>query len=282
MAAAGQVFEALLVDNTPDPERPGFLRLKIPDLSGGDPYPHLVGPMFAGWVAGGWQSIPAVKTPEGQPTRLLVHYGGDGTVRWFGTSQLMPEVANAPGTVTAVRSADGRHYISISDSNGIRIATKRNNEDFYSYIALGTDGVLQIQGSGTAIVRFNDDGFYMQSPQKHALSMGDSSFILTHGNGNSFINLAADSAQLQGKTVSIGGNTILLGDGQALPTHRYIKSTAFFTALATSLLEIVAVLATPGPLSGPLPLTNTSALAAALNTSLSAGDPYLSSRIYGG
>lgn len=280
MAAAGQVFEALLVDNTPDPERPGFLRLKIPDLSGGDPYPHLVGPMFAGWVAGGWQSIPAVKTPEGQPTRLLVHYGGDGTVRWFGTSQLMDIVGSSPGTMSAVRSGDGRHYMLIDSLHGIQMSVKQDGADLYSYLSISPSGNLQLQSASNTLLKL-DSGFYLQTSQSHALSMGSGGVLMVHGAGGTFLNLAETSAHLQGEVVNIGGNAILLGTGQALPTHRYIKSNAFFTDLASALLSVVTALSTPGPLTGPVPLPTVASFASDLITSMTVGDPFLSTRIYG-
>lgn len=272
MAAVGQLFEAIVVDAAPDPEYPGFLRVKIPDLTGGDDYPHLVGPMFPGWVAGGWQSIPAAKTPEGEPTRLIVHYGGENTIRWFATTQVMPSIASNQGLAAGARSPDGRHYVNIHNTRGITLGVQTDGETTYSYIAIKPDGSIQFQ-AGQNVTKFGSDQIFLMSSDSHALDLSTNGAILMNGDGKTFVSLTGGVASLRGDNVVLAGATITMGDGNVLPTERLLKTNSFFPALGGALTEMVAAIGVPCPTA--------TALVAALSASLSAGDPYLSKRIFG-
>jgi hypothetical protein len=78
--------------------------------------------------------------------------------------------------------------------------------------------------------------------------------------------------------VRLNATLIHLSDGLVPPIDAYILSAAFFTALIAALAEVVAIGAATIP---PVPTPNTAALLSNLTTSLSAGPPYLSSRIFG-
>lgn len=123
MSAGVQIFEAIVTDGAPDPDMPGFIKVRIPELFDSE-LPHLVGPIHPGWTAGGWQSVPGSVLPESvsdeTEVRVLVVKLAPYVYRYMGTTQGWDTVEATAGTC-GVRSSDGAHTILL-DVDGIRLA----------------------------------------------------------------------------------------------------------------------------------------------------------------
>lgn len=125
MGVGVQIFEAIVTDVAPDPDMPGFIKVKIPELFGDNELPCLVGPIHPGWTAGGWQSVPSATLPASdtseEDVRVVVVKLAPYVYRYMGTTQGWSTIEGSPGTVCGVRSPDGKHTI-LMDADGVRIS----------------------------------------------------------------------------------------------------------------------------------------------------------------
>lgn len=125
MGVGVQIFEAIVTDPAPDPDLPGFIKVKIPELFGQDELPQLVGPIHPGWTAGGWHSVPNSTLPSSvtdeTDVRVLVIKLAPYVYRYIGTTQGWDVIEAAAGTICGVRSPDGKHTI-LMDADGIRLS----------------------------------------------------------------------------------------------------------------------------------------------------------------
>ena len=113
------VYQALVLDATPDPDQPGALKVKIPELFEDFECPYLVPPLFPGGVLGGWQNVPLPDSTGDEDRRVLVIRLAPDTFRWIGTSQLSPLLEAYDLTqVSGMISQEKRHAIRILDADG--------------------------------------------------------------------------------------------------------------------------------------------------------------------
>lgn len=133
-------FEAIVTDPAPDDAAPGNIRVRIPELFGDSEVPLDIAPLFPGWTAGGWQSVPGSTTPENTETRVIVIRVGPSSYRWIGTSQPWSTVTDAPGTIAGARSGDGKHWIILDNAKGVIIAVDTTSA---KQIYLGSDAATQ-------------------------------------------------------------------------------------------------------------------------------------------
>lgn len=125
MGVGVQIFEAIVTDVAPDSSMPGFIKVKIPELFGSDEVPYLIGPVYPGWTAGGWHSVPSDTLPSSDTdedvVRVLVVKLAPYTYRYIGTTQGWSTIEDSPGSICGARSPDGKHTI-LFDADGARIS----------------------------------------------------------------------------------------------------------------------------------------------------------------
>lgn len=169
MAAEGgaNVYEAIVIDAYPDANRPGFIRVAIPELFGSDAVPVLIAPLYPGCTNGGWCSIP--NTDD----RVIVIRIARSTFRWMGTSIPMDFVAADPENNVGVRSKDGYHAILINNGTGICI--EATSDVAYSHIILKPDGeceILNSSGGGVVVTAAGETEVKASAGQVLKLSGG--------------------------------------------------------------------------------------------------------------
>lgn len=284
MPFPGQLYEAIVKDGAPNADLPGHLIVEIPELYGtGVECPLLIPPAFPGWTAGGWQSVPNSVNPDGGDVRVLVQYLGPSTFRWIGTSQGWSSITDNPGVRAGTRSPDGRHFIYLDNTIGIliQVAPGTSKTGPKSFIKIGTEPIIEMRTSTGGTIQLNANQAVMMSPGGDAFTMDDNGVLLMHRDGVASVSLrSGDVASIAGTSVQISGGTIEMGGGVIPPLHPYLLSLSLLADISLLAADIMAVgLGIPSLLAVPTP--NAIALQAKIASSLSAGPPYLSTRITG-
>jgi hypothetical protein len=141
MGTGTQFFEAIVTDPAPDSSMPGFIKVKIPELFGQNELPHLVGPVYPGWTAGGWHSVPSASLPSSvtdeTDVRVLVVKLAPYVYRYVGTTQGWDAIEADPGAICGARSPDGKHTILL-DADGLHLSAFEDNHT----IDVLTNGVV--------------------------------------------------------------------------------------------------------------------------------------------
>jgi len=282
-----RLYEAVVVDGNPDPNLPGHIEVRIPELYGNEAVaPTLIPPLYPGASFGGWQSVPQASNPD-EPeaeVRVVVAHMGLQTFRWLGTSQPFSAIAADPANRVGARSKDGRHSIFMDSVLGTFISIGSDNVATSTFIVLDpTDDSITMTTATGAVVQISENLIHLQNLAGDVLQLDDTNGVkLMHNGGIASLDLrTGDVAALSGSAVQINGGTIEMGGGVIPPVHPYLLTLLYLADISASLAEIVAVFAVPGPLIGPLPLPTTAATIVKIATSLSTGAPYLSIRISG-
>lgn len=279
-----QFYEAIVIDSAPDPSRPGHIKVRIPELYQDLDVPVLIAPLFPGWHAGGWQSVPSIENPDddGDPVRVIVVHLGSRTFRWIGTSQPWSFVTDYPGDRAGARSGDGRHYVAIGNDLGFQTAVQKTDASTMSFISVTPSGEVEARTADGSAFGMNADQVYMVNSHGDILMLdGNNGIALMHKNGIAMLALEdGDVAKLNGTNVQISGGTIELGGGVVSPMHPYMLSLTFLSKLSSVLAEVIAIGAGI-PAGMPIPTPNSASMVAEIATSLSSGPPYLSTRIKG-
>ena len=242
-----QLYEAEVIDGRPDANLPGHIKVKIPQLFRDNEVPTLIPPMYPGSPFGGWQSIPWPVNPDDDsvPIRVIIAHLGGNSFRWLGTSQSWSEVSDNPETRSGARSADGRHHVTLDSDLGVELSAS-----------------------------FSDG-------KTHTLNLNAAGIRLEHEDGVSFLSMeSGDITRLNGGSVKISGTTIEMGGGVVPPTHPYFLSLTYLADLSLVMTDIIAI-GVAIPTMMPYVAANATSMLAKISTSLSAGAPYLSSRITG-
>lgn len=284
-----KLYEAVVTDGNPDPDLPGFIEVRIPELFGDNVIPNLVAPMYPGASFGGWQSVPQAENPiNGNEVRVIVAHMGRLSFRWLGTADAFSAILTDPENRVGCRSKDGRHALFLDNLAGFFTAVQSDTVDEMSLISVSpSDDTIVIQTATGETIQLSPEQVAIVAPDvdaavSHVLQMDVTNGVqVMHKDGVSYISLEdGDITKVNGFVVQISGSTIELGDGSVNPTHAYILSTTFFTDLITVMSEIVAIGAGI-PAGSPVPTPGATAMSSKLTTSLSSGLPYLSSRIFG-
>ncbi len=277
-----QLYEAIVTDAAPDASLPGHIKVQIPELFEDVELPISIPPLFPGWTAGGWQSIPSVDNPDGGDSRVIVIRLGNQSFRWIGTGQADAFISDNPGTRAGARSGDGRHRIWIDDTDGFFAQVASDSEAPSNYININPDDTIRMQTADGTTLAMTETQFVAINASGDALILdSDNGVSLTHQGGVANLSLrSGDVAALSGSAVQINGGTIEMGGGVIPPIHGYILSLTFLADLALLAADVVAAGAAI-PSMSPYVATNATNMIAKIATSLSAGAPYLSTRISG-
>lgn len=278
-----ELYEAIVVDGAPDPGLPGHIKVQIPELFDEEDLPVLIPPIYPGWHAGGWASVPVPVNPDGgdEPVRVIVARVGPESYRWIGTSQGFDLITAAEaGTRAGARSGDGRHTVYIDNSNGVFLTVGSDSESTENYMVLGPDNVLQAQTADGAYFRLGGTQATVMNSAGDILMLDDGSITLMQKDGVSYLSLnTGDVTALAGTTIQISGGTVEIGDGIIPPIHNYILALTFMADLSLVMSDIVAIGAGI-PAGLPVVATNAIAMIASIATSLASGAPYLSTRTF--
>lgn len=280
-----QLYEAIVVDSQPDGEPPGHILVQIPELFGdGIDVPVSIAPLFPGWFAGGWQSVPSVISPDEdeENVRVVVVHLARNTFRWMGTSQAYDFITDNPGTRAGARSGDGRHAIYMDDAGGVYIeAGSDNNDGPVNFLSIAPDDTILMQTSDGSLVQLTPTQAVLMDATGDVLELADGTITMMQRDGVSYLSLQdGDVSVLGGTVVQINGGTIELGGGVSSPGDAYILSSSFLSDLSSVCSDIIAIGAAI-PSMTPYVATNAATMLANIATSLGAGAPYLSTRIFG-
>lgn len=282
-----RLYEAEVIDGHPDPERPGHIKVRIPQLYRDNDVPVLIPPLYPGSPFGGWQSIAWPSNPDDSslPVRVIVAHLGGNSFRWMGTSQSWSSVSDNPETRVGARSPDGRHSIQLDSSLGAFVIVKSTEEDGSQFFHMDPDeNIIQMSTAhGTTFLLSEEKaGIIVPSgSSSHVLQFDSTGVLLTHKAGVSYLSMEnGDITKLNGGNVQISGVTIELGGGTIPPIHPYLLTMTYLSDLLLVLADVVAIGAAI-PTMTPFVATNATSMIAKIGTSLGAGAPYLSTRISG-
>lgn len=267
---------------------PGFVKVKIPELFGDNELPNLVGPIYTGWTAGGWQCVPGTTLPDSDTNetvvRVIVVRLSPYIYRYIGTTQGWDVIENSPGTKCGARSPNGLHYIVMENDDGIQIVVSSlDGGDAKNFLSIGTDGTVTIGVNAGSIVHLADGTVSVQDSSGNTFILSeDNGIALSHSGGTELLSLSDGQAKLIGTDVLVAGGAVtIVGQGGIVltndllgvaSTEPLILGSTFLTALAAALTELVAA-----PTGLGMPTTNTMSMITDITTSLGAGAPYLSS-----
>jgi hypothetical protein len=272
-----KLYEAVVLDGVPEPDLPGHVKAQIPELYADAEYPYLIPPLYPGPSLGGWQSVPSAG--EG----IAVIDLGGGSFRWIGTLDTAAAIGANPAGRVGARSKDGRHSIIIDDTYGVQFAVQDDAADEMQFVRIDPDGTIQINTAlgHTFLMQTDDELVHLQTPGGNILQMSTDGIMMVHSDGVASMELkSGDIATLGGTVVQISGGSIELGDGSIPPTNPYILSLSFMADLALLCADVIAIGAAI-PTMSPYVATNAASMSGKIGSSLGAGAPYLSTRIYG-
>lgn len=284
-----RLYEAIVVNGTPDPALPGFIQVQIPALFGDKTVPSLIPPLYPGASFGGWQSVPQATNPlNDEPVRVIVAHMGRTSFRWLGTSQPFSAITADPANRVGARSKDGRHAIFMDSIEGIFLATASDAEGVTesNFIQITpADDSITIQTAKGDMISIKPEQLAIlisDGVDSHALQMDiTNGIVMMHKAGISYLSLEdGDITRLNGFDIQISGASIAMGGGVISPIHSYILSATFFADLSLACSDIVATGAAI-PAGLPYVAVNATSMIGKIATSLGAGLPYLSSRISG-
>ncbi len=232
------LFEAIVVNEAPDPELPGYISVKIPELFGDAEVPEPIPPLFPGGISG-WGGITPSTAPPADETipdnatdvKVTVIRIAPETFRWFGTSQGWKFLTDNAGKVCGARSPDGKKQIYLSNDDGFFAGVTDDFNTFHR-IAIGTDGKIQVLR--------NDDGGGMEADSTSTRIIGTIVKVTTDATG-------------------------------ATTTEMMVLGESYMTDELAALTEVMTAVAALG-----FPVTNLSSFITNLGVSLGAGPPYLS------
>lgn len=278
-----QLYEAVVIDAAPDDALPGHIKVRIPELFDDLEVPITIPPLYPGWFAGGWHSVPSAVNPDDDSgeVRVVVIRLGNLSFKWIGTSQSDAFITDNPGTRSGARSGDGRHRVFVDDGAGFFVEIGSDSESTSNFISVAPDDKITIQTADGAVIALDDANLNLLNSAGDVLSMADGNITLMQKDGIANLSLrGGDIAALSGSVVQISGGTIELGSGAVPPIHGYILSLTFLADLALVCADIIATgAAIPGMV--PYVATNTISMVTKIGSSLGAGAPYLSTRITG-
>jgi hypothetical protein len=280
-----RLYEAVVVDGNPDPDLPGYIRVRVPELFGNDEVPVLIPPLYTGASFGGWHSVPRALDPDTEDElRCIVMHLGNLSFRWIGTSQPFPTVLERPTTAVGARSPDGRHSVIMDSELGVYLTAGSDNvEDEFSYISIDPrEDVVSISTSTGSVAQFTENLVHIQNFDGDVLQLDATNGVtLMHSNGIASLNLkSGDVAALSGSVVQVNGGSIELGGGVVPPLNPYMLSLSFLADMQLLMTDIIAIgAAIPSGL--PYVPTNAISISGKIATSITVGPPYLSTRVYG-
>jgi hypothetical protein len=278
-----QLYEAVVTDAAPDANLPGHIKVRIPELFDDLEVPITIPPMYPGWFAGGWHSVPSALNPDtdAEDVRVIVIRLGNMSFKWIGSSQSDAFITDNPGTRAGARSGDGRHRLFLDNTAGFFSQIASDTEDTFNFISVAPDDTIVIQTADGSTMSLSEKQVNLLTADGDVLSMNDGDITLMQQDGVASLSLrTGDIAALSGKNVQISGSTIELGGGTIPPIHPYVLSMTLLADLVAVLADVVAIGAAI-PTMTPFVATNAISMIAKVSTSLSAGAPYLSTRISG-
>lgn len=268
-------YPATVIDNA-DPEELGRLMLEIPGICGDDD------PAYLDWVpcrltaAGDGVAGLFIVPPIG--AAVWVECDGPRAVAWVGAgfggpNTVPPDLRGNYPRRSGFSSPLGRHLLVLDEDTGLLLFVEDDVNGIAgarSYLAINSDGTATIGGGRGGTMRLTPEEIVLLSPAGNVVQLADGDEIkIVHEDGAEYITLGGGVSKLSGTAVQVYGGTIELGGGSVPPTHPFIKSTTFFSALAAALTELASLVPAPGA---------TTTLATALTAG---GAAYLSTRIKG-
>lgn len=283
-----RIYEAIVVNSAPTGAPPGHITVKCPELGGDNELPFTVAPLYPGWTAGGWHSVPQAVPPETDvgvtEVRVLVAALSQYDLRWIGTSQQWSEITDNSATRCGARSPKGHHKIIVDDDVGVQIVVSEASSPTgaKNYLSIGADNSVQIgtkdgdvfyiNGSTISLVNSDGDTFVMS---------GSNGISLVHHGGADMISVADGAVKVIGGDVQVvGGAVTVVGQGGvtltdstlgATPTNKMVLGDAFMQDLMTFLTACAGDAAmSPGVAAGA------NVFLANVIASIAFGSPYLS------
>jgi hypothetical protein len=298
-----RLYEAIVVNGVPDPNLPGHIEVKIPEMFRDEVVPYLIPPLYPGASFGGWQSVPQATDPTDPDAevRVTVMHMGRNSFRWVGTTQVFSAIGGDPANRVGARSKDNRHSIFLDSLLGVFISAGSDQNDGdagpTNYIAMDpTDDSITINTVGGGMVQVKASLVNLMDGSGNFVQMSSASggqVLLSHSAGVANLSLrSGDVAALSATTVQINGGSIELGGGVLAPTHAYLLTSTHFTDWIAWLSALDTFMAAVALDTIDSPATAAAAVAFIASqpagvfhgkhtTSLSAGAPYLSARTFG-